>query len=181
MKISITGHRPDEFLKSHYNFETVKRIIDDTVCVMKRTYGNELRFITGGAIGVDQWFAEACLDHSVQYEMYLPFLPKIQSKLWGDEDKALFNRLMKHSSGLTIIDPSGGYDSRGYQIRNIKMVDDSGFTIAFWVGRKSGGTFNCMKYALSQSKFVLHGLDGLKMIFNQDLKDGWRPGDQNDG
>jgi uncharacterized phage-like protein YoqJ len=177
MRIAITGHRPDTFLVSHYSETLVQEKISNIIASMKRQFGDKLVFNLGGAIGVDQWAGKACLEQDVKYHLYLPFLPGIQSKYWSEEQKTEYNNQVKKANGITIIDPSGGFDKKTYQLRNIKMVDDAQFVIAFWLGKRIGGTYNCMKYGLSQSKFVLHGLDGLRILFNEDLEMGWTPGD----
>jgi len=55
------------------------------------------------------------------------------------------------------------------------MVDCADFVVAFWVGKRRGGTFNTMKYALKQSKFVFNGLNELRPVFSESLKLGWTP------
>jgi hypothetical protein len=79
------------------------------------------------------------------------------------------------ASGLTIIDPSGDYHVKNYFIRDRMMVDEADVLVAFWVGRRRGGTFETMKYALKNSKFVFNALDDLRPIFNVDLENGWTP------
>jgi uncharacterized phage-like protein YoqJ len=175
MKIAITGHRPDAFLVSHYSFETVERIADDTVCVFKREFGDDLVFNLGGAIGTDQWVGKACLEHNVKFNLYLPFLPEVQMKYWGEEQKGELKRQIASANGIEIIDPSGQYNISKYQERNVKMIDDSNIVIAFWVGKRAGGTYNAIKYANSQSKFVFNALDNYTLIFKNDIKNGWTP------
>ena len=41
------------------------------------------------------------------------------------------------------------------QKRNIWMVDQSNVVIAVWDGKKSGGTYNCIKYAVGKGLPVL--------------------------
>ena len=41
------------------------------------------------------------------------------------------------------------------QKRNIWMVDQSNVVVAVWNGEKSGGTYNCIKYAIEKKKPVL--------------------------
>jgi uncharacterized phage-like protein YoqJ len=177
MRIAITGHRPDAFLVSHYAPETIMRIADDLVVRLKREHGPELCFNLGGAIGVDQWMGNACIEHGVRFHLYLPFHPSIQAKFWSAEQKMELDRQMQRAVGINIVEPnpSAEYNVFLYQERNKKMVDDSNFTIAFWVGKKRGGTFNAMKYSLKQSKFVLNAMDKLRPLFKEDLAQGWTP------
>jgi hypothetical protein len=67
-----------------------------------------------------------------------------------------------------------------YQERNERMVDEADFLLAFWVGRRKGGTFNCMKYANRRSKLIFNALDensftDNRSIDKRDLIKGWTP------
>ena len=175
MKISISGHRPDGFISSHYNNETIKRIANDMVFVLKKQYKKDLVFNLGGAIGADQWVGDACIEHNVPFNLYLPFLPETQSKFWKKEQIENLYKQIDLAIGITIIDPSGQYNPSNYQIRNQKMIDDSNILIAFWVGKRRGGTYNAIKYAINDSKFALNALNELKPVFLEDLIKGWTP------
>jgi len=173
--VCITGHRPDSFIVSHYSVETVQRIADDVASVLKREYGDELQFNLGGAIGADQWMGAAAIENGIRYNLYLPFHPSIQARHWNAAQRSELDRQIKSASGIFITDPDGDYNPKRYFERNIAMVDNGDFTVAFWVGRRRGGTFNAMKYSLSKSKFVFNALDGFRPIFKQDLEAGWTP------
>jgi uncharacterized phage-like protein YoqJ len=175
--IAITGHRPDSFLVSHYSPETVKRIADDTVWRLKKEYDHELVFNVGGALGADTWVAEACIEHNAKYRMYLPFHPSVQTAHWTPEQRKNLDHQLKYAMGIDIAepDPNIEYSVHKYFERNKKMVDDAQFVVSLWVGKRRGGTFETMKYALSQGKFVFNALDNLRPIFKDDLKKGWTP------
>lgn len=175
MIIAVTGHRPDAFLVSHYSPETVMRLASDTICVFKREFGDDLLFNLGGAVGTDQWAGAACMEHNVKFHLYLPFAPDTQGKYWTDEQRQELEQQMQRAVGIDIIDPSGEYDVAKYQERNIRMIDNANIVVAFWVGKRRGGTFNAMKYALSKSKFVFNALNRLRPVFKEDLKRGWTP------
>jgi uncharacterized phage-like protein YoqJ len=182
MKIAITGHRPDSFLISHYSPDTIIRLADNMVCVFKREFKDELFFNLGGAVGADQWVGKACIEHNVSYKLYLPFHPSIQARYWNSEQKQELDRQMRYASGINIIEPNpdAKYQPYLYQERNKKMVDDSNFVVAFWMGKRRGGTFNAMQYALKQSKFVFNALDKNRPLFKEDLKKGWNPSEGKD-
>ncbi len=177
MKIAITGHRPDTFIVSHYSLDTIIRMADNMVCVFQREFQEDLVFNLGGAIGVDQWVGMACIEHGVPYKLYLPFHPSIQARFWSKEQRNELDRQMKHAIGINIVEPNPNaeYQPYLYQVRNANMVDASDFTVAFWVGKRRGGTFNAMQYSLKQSKFVFNALNETKLVFKKDLKDGWTP------
>ena len=172
MRITITGHRPDDFLVSHYSIDTIRRIADDIVCVLKRQY-DDVVFNLGGALGADQIVGDVCLEHNVPYHVFLPFSASEMTKYWKQEDKDNLQKQLESASGISVCDPY--FNNSAYQKRNIQMVDNSAFVVAFWVGKKQGGTFNCMNYALKQSKFVFNALNELRPVFNEDLRKGWTP------
>lgn len=174
IKIAITGHRPDAFLVSHYSDEWVKHIIENIISAFYREHKSDLHFNLGGAIGVDQWVGDFCIENKIPFSLYLPFKPEVQSRYWSQEQKDNLSNQVNHASGLTIIEPMV-YNISAYNKRNEKMIDDSDFVVAFWVGKRSGGTFNAIKYALKNSKFVLNAFDELKPIFTENLKNGWTP------
>jgi uncharacterized phage-like protein YoqJ len=173
--VCITGHRPDVFLQSHYDLETAKRIANDTMWLLKQEYKDELELCLGGAIGADQYAGAAAIEHEIRYRMFLPFLPEIQAKFWNKSDKLELDRQLQHAAGITIVDPNDKYDIGNYYKRDKEMVDNSDFVVAFWAGKRRGGTYLTIKYALSQSKFVLNALNELRPIFSNDLKKGWTP------
>ena len=176
VKIAITGHRPDAFLVSHYREDTILRIADDTVWRLKKEYKGDLSFNLGGALGADLWSGSACIENNVNFTVYLPFHPKVHTKYWKDDQRLELNRQLQRASGIDIISPSlTEYNKENYFERNKKMVDQANFVVAFWVGKRRGGTFHAMNYALSNSKFVFNALDGLRPIFKEDLKEGWTP------
>ena len=171
VRVAVTGHRPDAFLVSHYTPETVMRIAEDVAVRLKREHGHDLCFNLGGAIGVDQWMGIACIKHEIRFHLYLPFHPSVQAKFWTDEQKAELDRQLRHASGIDLIEPNpeAPYDVSLYQERNKKMVDSANFTVAFWVGKKRGGTMNAMKYSLKESKCVLNAMDSLRPLFKEDV------------
>lgn len=177
IKIAITGHRPDALLLSHYSPETIQRLTNDIVAVFKREHKDELTFNLGGAIGIDQWVGAACIEQNVPYILYLPFHPDVQSKFWTQEQKDVLTKQIKHAAGIDIVEPNidASYAAYNYQKRNERMIDDANFVVAFWVGKRRGGTYNAIKYGLKKSKFVLNALDDLRPLFNENLKKGWTP------
>jgi uncharacterized phage-like protein YoqJ len=123
------------------------------------------------------WAGMSCLEQNIMFKLYLPFHPKIQAMYWNDEQKKCLDKQLRNASGIDIIDPnpSVNYSVKNYFERNRKMVDDANIVVAFWVGKKRGGTYDAMKYGLQQSKFVFNALDNLRPIFTEDLKTGWTP------
>jgi uncharacterized phage-like protein YoqJ len=175
MKICVTGHRPDAFIVSHYDEEAVKALAESVVEGFKRKYGEKLSFNLGGAVGVDQWMGMAAIDHEVRFSLFLPFPPHIQSRFWKEGQRFELGRQIKCASEIFIADSSGKYDVSKYHERDKSMVDNCDFVLAFWVGRRRGGTFNTIRYALSKPKSVLNALNNLHPVLESDLESGWTP------
>jgi len=175
--IAITGHRPDSFLISHYNPSTIQRIADDVVWKLKKEYGENLCFNLGGALGADLWVGSACIENNVKFRLYLPFHPKVQASYWTYEQRKELDRQLQKAIGINIMepDPNIEYDVSKYFERNSKMIEEASFVIAFWVGKKRGGTYDAMKSALKNSKFVFNALNDLRPVFKEDLNNGWTP------
>ena len=117
-----------------------------------------VNFISGGALGVDTLGAQALLQvkqtahKDINLIMARPF-PSQASK-WPQGAQNEFNRIC----GLAqqVIDVSQDpYAVWKMQKRNIWMVDQSNVVVAVWNGEKSGGTYNCIKYAIEKKKPVL--------------------------
>lgn len=174
MRVAITGHRPDAFIQSHYTQGQIQMIAEGVVATFKRQYG-ELSFNVGGAIGADQVMGRACIEAQVPFHLYLPFSIDVQGRYWTQEQRDELSSQFDRAAGVSIVDPSGSYHVKNYFIRDRQMVDNAEVVVAFWVGKKRGGTYETMKYALKQSKFVFNALDGLRPVFNNNLEEGWTP------
>lgn len=177
MRIAISGHRKDALTQSKYSEEYIKMIIKNVVFRLKKEYQDKLIFNLGGAQGIDSYFGEICLEEKIKFQIYLPFHPKIHTKFWNTEETSLFENLLKNAIGLQISDPdpNQNYKKENYFVRNNNIINEASFLIAFWVGKKRGGTFEAMNYALSQSKFVFNALNEMKLVFKEDLANGWTP------
>lgn len=115
-------------------------------------------FISGLAIGVDMLAAESVAyvrtltpDLPVTLTGAMPF--PSQPNKWPEPTRQHWNDICTLCDEVvaTSADP---YHPSKMQIRNIWMVDASNYVIAIWDGTKSGGTWNCIKYALSTGKLV---------------------------
>jgi uncharacterized phage-like protein YoqJ len=172
--IAITGHRPDAFLVSHYSLEEIQGKINDIVAIFKREHNDELCFNIGGALGTDLWAGKACMEHNVKFHLYLPFPPDAQVKYWKDEQVDALKEQLNKAVGIDIVNPAG-YNKKDYYVSKTRMIDNANFVVAFWVGKKAGGTYNSIDYALKQNKFVFNALNDLRPIFKENLISGWTP------
>ena len=124
----------------------------------------EIHFIFGGALGVDQMAFHICdilrqksdyINREITLEVAVPF--KDQPNAWfKNDDKERYNKQLEIADKVTYVDgldeyrksntKIGEYNVAKMQLRNMYMVDNSDVVIAVWDGT-SGGTGNCVKYA----------------------------------
>ena len=179
MNISWTGHRPNNKNMGGYDWNSSKNEIIRHMMYMKimdiisNSSDREFRFISGGALGVDQ-FAFSVVEEQIKKvdtgiltiinEIAIPF--KDQPNAWfKQEDKDRYANQLSKADELTYVDeiegyirtatPQGGYNPKKLQIRNEYMVDNADVVIAVWDGVKRGGTYNCVKYANSIGKKII--------------------------
>lgn len=115
-------------------------------------------FISGLAIGVDMLGAECvalckAFGPDVKLTGAMPF--PSQRKSWPKPTRNHWHDICSLCNEVVSISADPYHPSK-MQIRNEWMVDHSNYVIAIWDGRKKGGTWNCIKYAQSEGKPVLH-------------------------
>lgn len=142
-KVAVTGHRPDKIFGG-YNYPNKKydKIYAKTKLAL---YTLMPDFVyTGMALGFDQLVCEVCLDLNIRYIACVPF--KGQESAWPKSSQEKYKTLLDKAYEVVIISP-GGYSADKMQIRNEYMVDRCDLLLACYNGDKSGGTYNCVKYA----------------------------------
>ena len=144
LKVCVTGHRPQKiggYDETHPTRVWVKDAIREVVGKLKPNYA-----YTGLALGVDQDFANVCIEEGIPFEAVLPF--QGQESKWPEASKFIYWRLIKKARLRRFVcDP--GYAAWKLQRRNEDLVDSVGFdgvVIAVWDGSQSG-TANCVRYA----------------------------------
>jgi uncharacterized phage-like protein YoqJ len=159
--LCFTGHRPDKL--GGFGGEKAKLIQDNLfahlVRIVMRAANNDFdRFISGGALGVDQIAAEAVIHRkknpayfNIQLIIAKPF-PSQASK-WPAHAVEVYDRICGKADTIVNVseDP---YTREKMQLRNEFMVNHSDAVIAVWNGG-NGGTGNCVRYARSQFKPIL--------------------------
>ncbi|WP_075823985.1 SLOG family protein [Clostridium perfringens] len=172
MKICFTGHRPEKL--DGYNWSTSKslrimlkllRVIEEQIQEHKK---EEITFICGGALGIDQMAFHLCNQLKAKYfniktELAIPFL-KQASRWVSDTDIKRYQEHKKLADRVVYVDELeqyrfdkvsiGEYHSAKMQIRNKFMVDNSDLVIAVW-DKSKGGTYNCVKYAEKLGKKII--------------------------
>ena len=138
--IAFTGHRPKDLEGATY------MAFRDALDALGTTTRTDLRFVVGGALGVDHWAAVYAQANSIPYTVVLPFPPEVMGKFWSDADRKHLAADIDGSEELRIVNHLQ-YDVRDYQKRNEWMVDMADVVFAVWTGKQVGGTANCIRYA----------------------------------
>jgi hypothetical protein len=146
--IAWTGHRPKDLppLFTYLRFRTIL----DTLGMGTR---KDVKFIVGGALGIDSFAARYALDHDIPFELHLPFQPATQSRGWSEADRNFLDHCVIRCEKLVVLG-SDIYEVQRYQERNVSMVDAANTIFTVWTGKHIGGTANCIRYALDQLKPV---------------------------
>jgi len=176
--ICFTGHRPNS-LPGKYNYDSLahqklrgtlrNKIVDILNDIIDNQNEKDIKFIFGGAIGVDQLSFSICEELKQEAKEYdacaiileiaIPF--EKQASKWYERDVDRYELQKQHADILTFVDTVEGYEFKGVavgeyhpakmMIRNRYMVNNSDIVIAVWNGSK-GGTANCVNYAKKQGK-----------------------------
>lgn len=149
VKIAVTGHRPDKLggYQAYDNFRAIRRHMRD---FLDEAPDGELILISGGALGIDQFWMEVGLHLELPVIAALPF-EGYDSK-WPVTSRETYKKLLDKCHEVRYIcEP--GYAASKLQIRNQWMVDNCDSLVAYWNGTP-GGTSNCIDYAISRDKII---------------------------
>ena len=146
----FTGHRPQDLgfapgsaaetaLKNRLAGETLRLITEQNV----------RHFISGMALGVDTYAAQAVLKLKELYpeitlECALPC--KGQDRCWKKADRDEYARILAAADKVTLLQEA--YTPFCMQLRDAYMVDSADIVLAVWNGRRKGGTaytVNCAR------------------------------------
>lgn len=170
----FTGHRPDKLggydWKSAKNIRIINKLEYTIHQLMDIHNDNDITFICGGALGIDQMAFALCehfkkrySDINIKIVLAMPF--ENQAIKWfNKEDVNRFNKQRQSADEVICVDELekykfdkvsiGDYHPAKMQLRNMYMVDNSDVVIAVWDGSK-GGTGNCVNYAKKQNKEIV--------------------------
>lgn len=138
----FTGHRPEKLTKSKTELiALLEKAVDRAISNGYRT------FITGMARGTDIWAANIVLERKkynpeIKLVCAVPF-PGFEKRRSPSERRE-YNEIITRSDEVSTI--CKNFSAYCFQMRNIWMVDHSGFVIAVCSGVPSG-TKNTIKYA----------------------------------
>jgi uncharacterized phage-like protein YoqJ len=146
MIVCGTGHRPDKL--GGYGEDVFQRLVktaEDWLIETRPCY-----VITGGALGWDQALAQACINTTIRFAVYVPFV-EFDCK-WPQHSRDKLKAIIHKADDVKVI-CEAGYAGWKMQKRNEAMVDDSSLVLALWNG-SSGGTANCLKYAEKKNRAI---------------------------
>lgn len=158
----FTGHRIAAFEKQ---FSMDSRGVEEIVFSLLREaitmlYDLGVRtFISGGAIGVDQWAISVLLEMRLKYTDIRIIVAKpfpSQARVWPPLVQEKFNYLCSQVDEVINVsdDP---YQPWKMHVRNAWMVDQSGTIIAVKMDEvNSGGTASCLTYAQKKGLNIVH-------------------------
>lgn len=148
----FTGHRPEKVggYQSSPLSSKVKQALREAIL---EAIGKGYRtFISGGALGVDQWAAEIVLelkkDHELKLIIARPF--PSQDKVWPEASRNYFRNLCSQADEVRDISPDP-FANWKMQARNEFMIKESSLVIAVYDG-SPGGTANALKSAEKKNK-----------------------------
>lgn len=147
-RIMVTGHRPQKLgtdAEGRKRQLWVRERLDALVVQLSEDFPG-WHAMTGMALGVDTWWALACLERGVPYAAAIPF-PN-QARLWRHEDAMLYEHLLQNADETHLLshaEPLNRRDAADMLLdRNAFMVGRSDRAVAVWNG-SSGGTSHAVK------------------------------------
>lgn len=143
MIVGITGHRPDKLggWRTPNKVQTqVRAALTDVLAELRPAL-----LVSGMALGVDQWAAEACIALGIPFRAAVPF--QGQESMWPPLAQERYRSLLKQAVDVIVV-CEGEYKPWKLQRRNEWVVDHIDLLVAVWDGSR-GGTGNCVGYAAS--------------------------------
>ncbi len=147
--IAVTGHRPDK-LGGYTAYDNHKAIRRHMKNFLEQAPEGELVLVSGGALGIDQFWIQVGLYLDLPVVAALPFVG--YNEKWPREARRKYEKLLDRCDEVRYIcEP--GYAAWKLQTRNEWMVDHSTSLVAYWNGTPSG-TQNCIDYAAVCGKTI---------------------------
>lgn len=158
-KIGVVGHSIEDI-----GVDIGSKVLD-TIDLLKFQYKkDELVINLNGNIGIGHMAADACLQLDIKYHLFLPAPVDEFNKFWFLEQQENLNKFFCHAWASTVHGKNVDLVNS-----NQTLVDNSGFIIAFWNGKKQGATYECVKYCINNNKMVLNGMSNLNLVLRRDI------------
>ena len=157
--VNFTGHRPNKlggYNESNHLNIWVKRALVKSIVWSHKKFGIT-EWISGAALGVDQWAAEIILYLKINhdYDFKLVIMKPFHScdSNWPIESRNRLAKICENADEVIDVQPEP-YAAWKMLYRNKEMVKRSDMTIAVWDG-SDGGTAHCVKQAMIHKHPIL--------------------------
>ena len=156
---SFTGHRPERlggYDKANPKNRLAIAFLRDAVARLKKE--GYTSFISGGALGTDQWAAEVVLeDQELELVVAIPY--KDYGSNWPPGRNTPGSRevladLCSKAKKVHVV-CEGSYAPHKNHERNKWMADNSDTIVAVWDGGDKGGTASAIRNAKKQGKRII--------------------------
>lgn len=138
--VAVTGHRSEDAESE----DTVRTKFRDAFHASGASV-----VIVGMANGADLWAGDVALDLGLEVWAARPW--RTHGPRRGDE--ALYARVIEGASRVVDVVDADTYPGPwAYHRRNEWMVDHADELLAYWSGKKKGGTFACVNYCKAVQK-----------------------------
>lgn len=166
-KIAIAGHKVSLFAGEE---SRIKRRIDDILVVLKRDR-SDLLIMSPASIGAGQWCVESAINNGILYKLYLPCRPEVFGQFWKEDQISMLSQQANNKFCRGMFVAGDRCTNETIRARNCAMIDDANMLIVFWLGRKMGETFDCIKYAIGQGRQVFNAYgDDVIMLEGSDIE-----------
>lgn len=141
--VALTGHRSEDCEREPTVRRKLRQVYQD--------FGSIDTVVCGMANGVDLWGGDEAIGQGLEVWAAIPW--KGHGPRNGDEE--LYERVLAHATRVVWLDDALDYPGPWvYHKRNEWMVDNADRVLAYWSGKKSGGTYACINYAEKVGKKV---------------------------
>lgn len=149
MILAWTGHRPERL--GGYNPNPLQDRVRGAIHGVLVAVQPDL-VITGMALGVDQWVAEACVRMGIPFVAAVPF-PE-QAGKWPLAAQQHWLKLIQLATRVHMV--RSVYDADVYQERNEWMIENCHKLAAVWNTGTDGGTYHAVRYAQHMGREIIH-------------------------
>lgn len=162
VRIGVSGHRPGRIADHQASMRAAELVLDAI-----QTRWSKVIIVAGGATGFDHHICCACVRRRIPFELVLPCLPEVFTAFWRLEQRLMLAELCSRAVDVTVINehitPSA-VTPAVYHARNAAIVRRSDRLVAYWDGRRGGGTWWTIQHAMEEGKPVTNAFGKLRRI-----------------
>lgn len=154
--LAFTGHRPSSL--NGYNPADNKEILFKLKDLIVDYIENKQveTFISGMALGIDQWAARIVLKLKEKYP-HIKLVAAVPCAnhcgKWNQSDREVWQMIIDKADKVYYVSEEP-YTNWCMQKRNEWMVDNANYVLAVWSGSR-GGTGNCVNYAKKMNREIV--------------------------